>query len=275
MIATTRRPTSIGGIKKLAKELKAGSKSTHFQALNLAAQLAGFHNFNHAKSSLNAPTSALLNAPKYKVTISARWRDWDGCKGRVSVTVSIPKPLHQLVSPQSFFGLLSGLEANGPEGLSFANILPGEGHTEMRVFTAARAIRFISVTGLVPAPTPRNALPFFKDSNGSQGRIPDGDHTRFWKDPISGHDVVTDEPYFGEDIPPLIRAHRIKWANEHKLSVGFPKWPGIHNPGYGTRMTLFSQNLDVANFVRALDEIPAPGEGYDSNLLEPDFIKNA
>jgi hypothetical protein len=217
----------------------------------------------------------MLNAPEYKVTISARWSDWEGNQGSVSATVSIPKPLHHLVSPQNFFGLLSGLEANGPEELSFANTLQGEGHTEMRVFTAARAIRFITATGLVPAPIPRNALPFVKDSHGSQGKIPNGDHTRFWKDPISSHHVVTDEPYFGKDTPPLIKAQRIEWANEHKLSVGFPKWPGMHNPRYGTRITLFSQNLDVAAFVRALDKIPAPGEGYDADLLEPDFIKSA
>ena len=47
----------------------------------------------------------------------------------------------------------------------------------------------------------------------------------------------------------------------------------MHSPGYGTRLTLFSQNLDVAPFVRALDKIPAPGEGYDADLLEPDYRK--
>ena len=271
MIATPRKPTSIGGIKKLARELKKGSGSTHFQALNLAAQLAGFHSFNHAINSLASSASPETNPHRYQVTISARWRDWQGGKGSVSATVSLPKPLHQLVGPRSFLGLLSGLEFNGPEDLSFASILPGEGHTEMRVFTAARAIRFISATGLVPSPTPRDALPFFKDSFSSRGEIPGGDHTRFWKDPISGHYVVTDEPYLGEDTPPLVRAQRIAWANEHQLRVEFPKWPGMHNPGYGTRMTLFSKNLDVEPYARALENLPAPGEGYDVDLLEPDF----
>lgn len=273
MTATPRKPTSIGGIKKLAKELKRDTNSTHFQALNLAAQLAGFHNFNHAESSLDASASTKKKCHKYQVTISARWRDWDGNKGTAFSTVPLPRPLLQLVSPQNFFGLLSGLVVNGPEDLSFADILPGEAHTEMRVFTAARAIRFISATGLVPTPTPRNALPFFKDPYSSQVLIPNGDHTCFWKDPISGHYVVTDEPYFGDDTPPLVKAHRTEWANEHQLSVGFPKWPGMHNPGYGTRMTLFSQSLNVAPFARALDNLPAPGEGYDADLLEPDFRK--
>ncbi|WP_236477072.1 hypothetical protein, partial [Pseudomonas syringae] len=59
----------------------------------------------------------------------------------------------------------------------------------------------------------------------------------------------------------------------HQLSAGFPEWPGMHNPGYGTRLTLFSQNLNVATFVSALDKLPVPGEGYDADLLEPDFRK--
>jgi hypothetical protein len=274
MIATPRKPNSIAGIKKFAKELKKGSKITHFQALNLAAQLSGFHNFNHAHSSLNPSASGMPHTHKHQVTISARWRDWEGNKGSVSATVSIPKLLHQLVTPQNFFGLLSDLEINGSEELSFAEVLPGEGHAEMRVFSAARAIRFISVTGLVPALTPRNPLPFFEDIHGFQRKIPNGDHTRFWKDPISGHHVITDEPYLGEATPPLVKAKRTEWANKHQLSVGFPEWPGMHNPGYGTRLTLFSQNLDVAPFVRALDKIPAPGEGHDVDLLEPDYRKS-
>ncbi|MFJ3430051.1 hypothetical protein [Pseudomonas fragi] len=273
MILIPRKPNSIGGIKKLAKELKAASKSTHFQALNLAAQQAGFNNFNHACNLLNTPACRISNTYTHQVTISARWRDWQGNKGIVSTTVSIPKPLHQLIRLKSLFGLLSGLGVSGPEDLSFIDVFPGEGHTEMRVFTAARAIRFIATTGLIPAPTPRNALPFFKDTYGSQGMIPSGDHTRFWKDPISGHHVVTDEPYFGEDTPSLIKAKRIEWANEHHLSVAFPKWHGMHNPGYGTRITLFSQSLNVAPFARALDNIPVPGEGYDMSLLEPEYRK--
>lgn len=136
-----------------------------------------------------------------------------------------------------------------------------------------RAIRFISVTGLVPALTPRNPLPFFEDIHGFQRKIPNGDHTRFWKDPISGHHVITDEPYLGEATPPLVKAKRTEWANKHQLSAGFPEWPGMHNPGYGTRLTLFSQNLNVATFVSALDKLPVPGEGYDADLLEPDFQK--
>lgn len=273
MIATARKPTSIAGIKRLAKELKKQVNITHFQALNMASQLAGFHNFNHAVTSLSQPSRTMPSAHRHQVTISARWRGWEGSAGNVQVSVPLTKPLQQLIVPQILIGPLSGLVATGPETLSFKKVLPGEGHTEMRVYTAARAVRFMSTTGLIPTAVPRNALPFFEDEYGSQGKIPKGDHTRFWTDPVSGHQLVTDEPYFGEDTPQSIKAQRIEWAHEHHLSVGFPKWPGMHNPGCGTRLTLFSQDLDVAHFVTALDRRPSPGEGIDVSLLEPDFRK--
>lgn len=53
-MSTTRRPSSIDGIKRYAKSIVRETGLTHAIALNQAAKLAGFQNFQHARRSLTA-----------------------------------------------------------------------------------------------------------------------------------------------------------------------------------------------------------------------------
>lgn len=46
------RPTTIQGIKSLAKRLKKDRGITHSEALNAAAVQAGFGNYRHAQNEL-------------------------------------------------------------------------------------------------------------------------------------------------------------------------------------------------------------------------------
>lgn len=48
-------PTTLVGIKRYAKQLKAHRSVTHSTALDLAAQAAGFENFRHARAQLPSP----------------------------------------------------------------------------------------------------------------------------------------------------------------------------------------------------------------------------
>lgn len=51
-MSTDRRPSTLDGIGSLARELRRGTSITHTQALNLAAQRAGFENYRHAQNVL-------------------------------------------------------------------------------------------------------------------------------------------------------------------------------------------------------------------------------
>jgi hypothetical protein len=48
------RPSTMEGIKRLAKSIKREKNITHTKALDLAAQAAGFENFQHAHKTLHA-----------------------------------------------------------------------------------------------------------------------------------------------------------------------------------------------------------------------------
>lgn len=82
-------PTTIAGIKRLAKRLKAEQGCSHSIALDRAAQQAGFHNFAHALKRLpqvSAPAHPhlsaqpiLLDPPRnprrsFQIETAARWR---------------------------------------------------------------------------------------------------------------------------------------------------------------------------------------------------------
>lgn len=58
----TIKPATITGLKSLAKELKRSAGLTHTDALNLAAQKAGFQNYTHAHSTLRRRSAR----PKYE-----------------------------------------------------------------------------------------------------------------------------------------------------------------------------------------------------------------
>lgn len=55
MISKAIRPSTLDGIKRLAKSLKRERGIQHARALDEAAQAAGFQNFRHASNALATP----------------------------------------------------------------------------------------------------------------------------------------------------------------------------------------------------------------------------
>lgn len=58
MSTRSARPSSIEGIKRLAKKIASEKSVKHTTALNEAAVLAGYQNFTHAKHALSPPRAA-------------------------------------------------------------------------------------------------------------------------------------------------------------------------------------------------------------------------
>lgn len=54
-MSNERRPSSLDGIKRLAKSIKAERGVSHREALELAARQAGFQSYTHARRRLEAP----------------------------------------------------------------------------------------------------------------------------------------------------------------------------------------------------------------------------
>src|SRR5690606_21326477 len=54
MPSQTIRPSTMEGIQRLAKSLRGELSIKHLQALDAAAQAAGFQNFRHARNQLRA-----------------------------------------------------------------------------------------------------------------------------------------------------------------------------------------------------------------------------
>lgn len=48
----TIKPTTLAGIKRLAKTIKRERRIAHIEALDMAAKAAGYDNFNHARNEL-------------------------------------------------------------------------------------------------------------------------------------------------------------------------------------------------------------------------------
>jgi hypothetical protein len=88
-------PSTIGGIKRLAKQLKRQSKDlSHLAALDMASRQAKFENFKHAHRTLKNQQRILSNLSVYLV---AYWYDKNERRaGREVLETSLSKPLSEL-----------------------------------------------------------------------------------------------------------------------------------------------------------------------------------
>lgn len=55
MLITSIRPSTVDGIKQLAKKIKRELSTTHTEALDVASRQAGYENFVHARRQLSMP----------------------------------------------------------------------------------------------------------------------------------------------------------------------------------------------------------------------------
>ena len=100
MSSETIQPSSMDGIKRLAKSLKAQRGIKHIRALDDAAQSAGFQNFRHASNILR--TGAKLERPRrgHRVFITVYWKDREvGGDGRETLTIWLSVPWGDLITP--------------------------------------------------------------------------------------------------------------------------------------------------------------------------------
>ena len=99
MSNNTVRPSSIEGIKRLAKSIKRERGITHTLSLDEAARQGAFQNFRHAQNVLSARGSTPRARHGQTVYITSYWRDRDGrSRGRETLKLVLSRPWAELVS---------------------------------------------------------------------------------------------------------------------------------------------------------------------------------
>lgn len=240
MVILATPPSTIDGIKRLAKAIKRESGITHYEALEEAARKAGFQNFRHASRSITKDS-----AQRYTAYVTVYWKDLSSeapSSGRYTVGVPLTHPLSEVLS--------DGLKVGGTYLHKFK--LEAPDHLEMRTDAASSvsamqyldqasfALLFINVTGLVQVFRRDN----IEEMNGLE-KIPFADHITGWEEPVSGKWLLLDEPYISS-----YPGFRKEWLLEKGLYQVAPHWPGVYYPG-GAVPYLISPSQDLLTKVRA------------------------
>lgn len=233
MDITTLRPSTVDGIKKLAKQIRRERNCTHTVALTLACNQAGFSNLVHAKRQLAiAHTRA-----QHLVFLSVHWRHQrdrsalathsDGpTSGRELLSASLSRPLADIVAKHRV-GLargLAGFRMEYDDHLEFRTNLHDQGEARKVLLAALRSLRFMEATGLQPVTLNKHRERLARISD-----MPARDHLSYWFDPPTDTCLALDEPYV-----PAFRSNiaaRHQWLAGEGWHMVEPAWAGIYKPG--------------------------------------------
>ncbi|HEY2345705.1 MAG TPA: hypothetical protein VGH80_07465 [Xanthomonadaceae bacterium] len=226
------RPSTVDGIKQLAKKIRSERNITHTEALEDASRQAGYVNFVHAKRQLWGAT-----APGgFPVYLSVHWRApherndeqrYEGLRaGRELLRVDLARPLHEVVAKHrvSYGRGLLGFRMEYEDHLEHLTNVQGQDMARQKLLTAARGLRFMEATGLQPVSTQK-----YRDLMRKLEELPGRDHESQWFDPETEGYVFLDEPY-----APSIESHaaeRLRWLEQNDLQMVAPDWEGIYYPG--------------------------------------------
>lgn len=252
MLTNTIRPSTMDGIKRLAKKIKQVLGIKHAAALDLAARAAFFENYKHARRSLSSQTGSASS--EHQLFITIYWMESRPFRaGRETLRVNLSKPLLELCSKSELKkarGLWGRLVA--PDHIVHDTVAQSQKFARGEICKAARTLQFMEATGLRPSDDYRGQYP-----NGDhKNKLPDSDHSTDWYDPVSGQFIMIDEPY----SPAVVSEKRAAWAMKHGWHLQASKWPGIYSP-YNCSFfvaTDASKGYDFAELMNKIDAISAP-----------------
>lgn len=252
------RPSTLDGIKRLAKSLKTERGIQHVRALDDAAQAAGFQNFRHASNVLRNPPKPERPRSGHRVFLTAYWKDREGgASGRETLTIWLLAPWGDLITPLQFQNhrALASFRTEGPDHLARAHLLRTQSEARRAVCAAARALHFMDATKLRPSKSHSRAFPGGRSSNAIPGR----DHYSIWYDRETKRYLFVDEPY--EKAVESKVHEREAWAKQHGFAIVKPGWTGMYAPDVGSRLYLVAdqaKGIPLQPVATALDELPTP-----------------
>ena len=232
MVIASIRPSTVDGIKQLAKKIRREHSTPHTEALEVASRQAGYENFVHAKRQLLG-AGAFRG---YTVYLSVHWRArrerngelrTEGLRaGREILRVDLARPLHEIVAKHRVSRArgLAGFRVEYEDHLEHLTNEEGRDEARKTLLTAARSLRFMEATGLQPVSTQR-----YRDLLQSARETPGRDHISQWFDPATGGCLLLNEPYAARHEHSS--AERLDWLERHGLQIVAPEWEGIYFPG--------------------------------------------
>lgn len=249
-------PSSIDGIKRLAKSIEVAQGIQHTEALDVAAHAAGYQNYRHASNVLGKKQNRVDSG--HCVFITVYWNNRkDGGNGRETLTIWLTTPWSELVTRQQFdyHRAFNGFRPEGPDHL--ARLLASRTQSDARraACALARTLHFMDATKLRPSKSHSKAFPEGRSSNAVPGR----DHYSIWYDRGTKRYLFADEPY--ERAAEHNAAERAEWAQRHGFVVIRPEWAGMYNPDGGSRLYLIAdaeKGVPLGPIVEALNRLPAP-----------------
>ncbi|MEA3588438.1 DUF5623 domain-containing protein [Pseudidiomarina sp. 1APP75-27a] len=270
MLNKRTQPSTLGGIKRQAKQIKKSDGLPHHVALDIAAQNASFSNYAHAHHKLDSRT---IIQSDHQLFFSVFWYDRKIRKvGREVLEISLSKPLLEIAIRNEFkkANFLGWFRLASPDHFVNDQISGSQEQAREAICKAVRVLRFMEATGLKPSVDHQAMYPNRHHNN----RLPESDHNSSWHDPSSGQFILIDEPY----LPPIVDGERASWAKAHNWHLQASKWPGMYYPGMSHLFvaTDASTGYDFKGLVDKIDRIPAPittenWSGTSTNGHDPFF----
>lgn len=265
------RPSSVEGIKQLAKRLKKSDGIQHAVALDQAAKAVGYGNYKHALRAIGEGNPVPQSL--FSLYISVLWRDRTikatGCE---LLRMPLGTPLDALVKPAQYKASrgLGTMRREGPDHLADTRTASSQELAREAACEAARTIQFIAATGFVPS----NAKRLYPKGQ-FQNRMPGSDHDAGWYDPAGKIFIRTDEPYTQGGVTP----EQQEWASRHNWAVEQSPWKGMYRPDNGTSLFLladgskgFSLEKIISQLAKAQAPIVVSNWGGESRPIIPAFI---
>lgn len=270
------RPSSIDGIKRLAKSIKVAQGIRHTEALDVAARAAGYQNYRHASNVLSKVNSDSRIDLGHRVFITASWKNRkDGSEGREILTVMLTTPWNDLIAVSQFdyHRAFNGFRPEGPDHLARRTSVQSQSEARRAACALARTLQFMDVTKLRPSKSHSKAYPGGRSTNAVPGR----DHYSIWYDRNTRRYLFADEPY--EKAAESLAAARTEWAQRHGFVIQKPEWTGMYNPDGGSRLYLIAdaeRGIPLDPIVAALNRLAAPIDektwNGESTPLIPIFV---
>lgn len=252
MLNKDNRPSTIGGIKRHAKQIKKSSGVTHHEALDLAARNASYENFSHARNQLQSVNSSQFI---HNIFFTVYWYDrTSGKAGREVLEVELSKPLNEIATKIELkkSNALAWFRLATDDLLVSDQVSHSQNDAIKTICKAVRVLRFIEATGLKPSSDSEAAYPKRNPNN----RLPKSDHPSNWLDSVAGQSILIDEPY----LDPEVDQERAAWAKKHNWHLQASNWPGMYYPGMTSMFvaTDASTGYDFKNLMNRIESIPLP-----------------
>ncbi|MBI5121298.1 MAG: DUF5623 domain-containing protein [Rhodospirillales bacterium] len=246
------RPTTLGGIKSLAAQLRKEQGIKYSDALDIAAKAANYTNYRNAQRVL--PLRGTGGRRPY-VLLTIYWLDKDQRHkiGRETLCIELSQPIFDICSKSMLKSVrgFGDLRMVAADHFVCDTLAPSQSYARGRLSTAERSLRFMERTGLRPSRDYRKAYP-----KESMDKLPGMDHSTYWVDPAMNQFILVDEPYGRAPD----EEKRAAWAARNGWRITKTSWPGMYNP-YSCDLyvaTVDDTGYDLGALVAKINAMPTP-----------------